>query len=69
MKQVKRKPTNLSFIEASSIPYVGLTGWSAIRVTGSYQNLNHKKFLVLGGSGGVGNFTIQYLRAHGAYVS
>jgi len=45
-----------------------LTSWSAIRVTGGFQNLQNKKFLVLGGSGGVGSFLIQYLKAHGSFV-
>jgi len=66
--QVRRKPKNLSFTEAASIPYVGLTAWAAIRVTGAFMNLAQKKFLILGGSGGVGTFSVQYLKSLGANV-
>ncbi|ODN02156.1 Reticulon-4-interacting protein 1, mitochondrial [Orchesella cincta] len=65
---IRRKPKNLGFVEAASIPYTGLTAWSAIRVTGSYCNVAQRKFLVLGGSGGVGTFAIQYLKSQGATV-
>ncbi|CAL8090621.1 unnamed protein product [Orchesella dallaii] len=65
---IRRKPKNLSFVEAASIPYVGLTSWSAIRVTGGYCNVAQKKFLVLGGSGGIGTFAIQYLKSQSASV-
>lgn len=61
----------MSFLEAASIPYVALTSWAAINVTGAYceRGLVGKKFLVLGGSGGVGTFCIQYLKAKGAHVT
>ena len=61
----------MTFVEAASIPYAGITAWSTIRVTGSYyfSDLNRKKFLVLGGSGGVGTLAVQYLKTYGAYVS
>jgi NADPH:quinone reductase-like Zn-dependent oxidoreductase len=65
---LRRKPKNLDFVEAAAIPYVGLTSWAAIRVTGAFSNLSGKRFLVLGGSGGVGTFTIQYLKSQGANV-
>lgn len=68
MIQVRKKPPAFNFIEAAALPYVALTTWSAIHITGNYCNLNGKKFLILGGSGGVGTFAIQYLRASGAYV-
>lgn len=58
----------MSFLEAAAIPYVGLTTWAAIRVTGAFSNLNGKRFLVLGGSGGVGTFAVQYLKSQGTHV-
>lgn len=48
---------------------MGLTAWSALRVTGSFCNLAQKRFLVLGGSGGIGTFVIQYLKSQGATVT
>jgi NADPH:quinone reductase-like Zn-dependent oxidoreductase len=67
---LRKKPRNLSFVEAASIPYAGLTAWAAIRITGSYyfSDLNRRRFLVLGGSGGVGTLAVQYLKSYGAYV-
>jgi NADPH:quinone reductase-like Zn-dependent oxidoreductase len=65
---VRKKPQNLTFAEAASIPYVALTCWSALKVSGNYFDFHNKRFLVLGGSGGVGTFAVQYLIANGAKV-
>ncbi|XP_046630199.1 reticulon-4-interacting protein 1, mitochondrial-like [Neodiprion virginianus] len=68
-KLVNPRPQNLSYTEASSILYAGLTAWSALWITGglsckvnipTYQN---KRILVLGASGGVGTLAIQLLKA------
>ena len=66
--QVLPKPSHLSFSEAASFPYAGLTCWSAFKIVGNYLDLENKRVLVLGGSGGVGTFAVQYLRAEGAEV-
>lgn len=68
---VAHKPKNLSNVEAASIPYVGLTAWSAISTFGelSATNSYNKRVLVLGGSGGVGAFAIQMLKYWGADVT
>jgi len=66
-----KKPKNLSFEEAASIPYVALTTWAAIVDRGG-QNPGEgagKKALVHAGSGGVGSFAIQLLKAWGWYVA
>ena len=66
--QLYQKPATLSHLEASSIPYVGLTTVSALS-----RHIKRPKeprnALVLGGSGGVGTFAIQYLQAHGFSVT
>nr|XP_002122943.1 reticulon-4-interacting protein 1 homolog, mitochondrial-like [Ciona intestinalis] len=64
---VVQKPATCSHIEAASIPYVGLTVLSAIKEIVVSQK-HPKRALVLGGSGGIGTFAIQYLRAHGYTV-
>lgn len=59
------KPSNLDFIESSSLPLVGLT---AIQ---SFDKANLKsgdKVLIHAGSGGIGTFAIQYAKSKGAYV-
>ena len=66
---MRPKPSHLSFAEAASFPYVALTCWAALRITGTYLDLQDKRVLVLGGSGGIGTFAVQYLRVEGAQVS
>ena len=65
------KPRNLSFVEAATLPYVALTTWSALvtRAKLGPRNSRGKKVLVHGGSGGIGSFAIQLLKAWGAEVA
>lgn len=62
---VSLKPSNLTFIEAASLPLVGLT------TIQSFNKVNLKanhKVLIHAGSGGIGSFAIQYAKSKGAYV-
>ncbi len=65
--QVALKPKNLSYLEAASIPLVGLTTLQALgeRV----QVKAGQKILIHAGSGGVGTFAIQYAKAVGLKVT
>jgi NADPH:quinone reductase-like Zn-dependent oxidoreductase len=45
---------NLSYIEAASIPYVGLTAWNALIDTAKIQK--GQNVLILGGAGGIGMY-------------
>ena len=67
---VSHKPRNLSYAEAASLPWVATTVWTAlVSCAGlNYCNTCNKKVLVHGGSGGVGSFAIQLLKAWGAEV-
>ncbi|KAA0711164.1 Reticulon-4-interacting protein 1 -like protein, mitochondrial [Triplophysa tibetana] len=69
--EVSHKPNSLSHAEASSVPYVACTAWSAIVNTGGLNKDNSakKRVLILGGSGGVGTFAIQMVKAWGAHVT
>ena len=71
MTQISLKPSNLSDIESASIPYAGLTAYSAISCFGGLNEGNafNKNVLVLGGSGGVGLLAIQILKSWGAFVT
>lgn len=60
-----QKPSNLSFIEAASIPLVGLTTLQSFQKA---QLKSGDKVFIHAGSGGVGSFAIQYAKAQGAYV-
>ena len=56
-KYVAKKPRNLSFEEAASIPLVGLTSWQSLVKFANVQKGN--KVLIHAGSGGIGTFAIQ----------
>jgi alcohol dehydrogenase len=60
------KPKNISFIEASSLPLVGITvvtGFdSVLQKLGGEGALQKSKILVQAGSGGVGSFAVQYAK-------
>lgn len=66
-KDVSHMPTNLSFIEAASIPLVGLTAWRSLVDHAKIKSGD--KVLILGGSGGVGSFAVQLAKNVGAYVA
>jgi NADPH:quinone reductase-like Zn-dependent oxidoreductase len=62
---VSKKPGNISFEEAASLPLAGLTALQSLEYAGIKEN---DKVLSHAGSGGVGSFAIQYAKAKGAYV-
>ena len=62
---VSKKPGNISFEEAASIPLAGLTALQSLEYAGLKEN---DRVLIHAGSGGVGSFAIQYAKAKGAYV-
>ena len=66
-QDVAPKPTNLTMVEAASIPLVGLTAWQALVERAGIRK--GKKVLIHAGSGGVGTFAIQLARHLGATVA
>ncbi|XP_059213011.1 reticulon-4-interacting protein 1 homolog, mitochondrial-like [Centropristis striata] len=69
--EVSHKPKLLSHTEAASIPYVANTALSALVNAGGLcrDSSSNKRVLITGGSGGVGTFSIQLLKAWGAHVT
>jgi NADPH:quinone reductase-like Zn-dependent oxidoreductase len=61
-----RKPANLDFIEAASIPMVGLTSWQALTQRADLKA--GQKVFIPAGSGGIGTFAIQLAKHLGASV-
>jgi len=60
------KPENLDFVQAASIPMVGLTSWQAFK-----ERVHLKpgqKVFIPAGSGGIGTFAIQLAKHLGAKV-
>ncbi|ESO92256.1 hypothetical protein LOTGIDRAFT_162911 [Lottia gigantea] len=69
--EVALKPKNLTHVEAASIPYVGLTNWAALYSVGELtpSNTRGQRILVIAGSGGIGTFAIQLIKAWGGDVT
>ena len=61
------KPTHLHFVQASSIPMVGLTAWQALKERANIKP-GHKVFIPAG-AGGIGTFAIQFAKYLGAKVA
>lgn len=60
------KPENLDFVEAASIPMVGLTSWQALKERARIKP--GQKVFIPAGSGGIGTFAIQLAKYLGAQV-
>ena len=60
------KPVNLDFVQAASIPMVGLTTWQALKERVELQA--GQKVFITAGSGGIGTFAIQLAKLMGAKV-
>ena len=59
-------PPNLNYLEAASLPLVGLTGWQALVDTAKLKP--RQRILIHAGSGGIGTFAIQLAKHIGAEV-
>lgn len=66
-KMVAKKPQNLSFEEAASIPLVGLTAWTALIDIADMKEGD--RVLIQAGAGGVGSFAIQLAKSMGCFVA
>jgi NADPH:quinone reductase-like Zn-dependent oxidoreductase len=60
------KPANLDFVQAASIPMVGLTSWQALKVRADIKP--DQRVFIPAGSGGIGTFAIQLAKVLGAKV-
>ena len=60
------KPSNLDFVQAASIPMVGLTSWQALKERAKLKP--GQKAFIPAGSGGIGTFAIQLAKHLGAKV-
>ena len=70
--EVSLKPRALQHTEAASLPYIACTSWAALVTRAGLdpeKMNNNKNVLVLGGSGGIGSFSIQLSKAFGNQVA
>src|SRR5580698_7642798 len=63
---ITRKPKTLSFIEAASVPVIGVTAWQML--FDHARIAPGQRILVLGASGNVGSMAVQLAHQHGAYT-
>jgi NADPH:quinone reductase-like Zn-dependent oxidoreductase len=61
------KPSNLSHVEAASVPIGALTAWQGLIDRANLQA--GERILVQGGAGAVGIFAVQLARSRGAHVT
>jgi NADPH:quinone reductase-like Zn-dependent oxidoreductase len=62
--QLIKSPTNLSAVEASTLPVAGLTACNAVQ----YASVKLGDIVLLHGTGGVSIFALQFAKALGAHV-
>ncbi|WP_042875696.1 NADP-dependent oxidoreductase [Cupriavidus necator] len=60
------KPAKLDFVQAASVPMVGLTSWQALKERANVRA--GQKVFIPAGSGGIGTFAIQLAKYFGAKV-
>jgi NADPH:quinone reductase-like Zn-dependent oxidoreductase len=65
--RIARKPANLGFEEAATVPTTGCTALQGIRDVGKVRS--GQGVLVIGAAGGVGSFAVQIAKAFGAHVT
>ena len=60
------KPANLDFVQAASVPMVGLTSWQAMKERAGVRA--GQKVFIPAGAGGIGSMAIQLAKHFGAQV-
>ncbi|KWU41785.1 NAD(P)-binding protein [Rhodotorula sp. JG-1b] len=63
-----KKPDNLSFQQAATLPLATFTALNSLVATGGLKHGANQRVLINGGSGGVGVYAVQIARAYGAHV-
>lgn len=66
LDKIVRKPKNLTFVEATSVPHVAETAWQAIFEHGQLRR--GQKVLIHGAAGAVGAYAVQFANKVGAQV-
>jgi NADPH:quinone reductase-like Zn-dependent oxidoreductase len=64
--ELAAKPDELSHVEAAAVPLAGLTAWQGLFDHGQLQQ--GQRVLILGASGGVGHFAVQFAKSRGCTV-
>ncbi|HAM26494.1 MAG TPA: NAD(P)-dependent alcohol dehydrogenase [Microbacteriaceae bacterium] len=65
--KIAKKPANLSFEQAASVPTSGITALKGLREAGKMKP--GQRVLIIGAAGGVGSFAVQLAKAFGGHVT
>jgi NADPH:quinone reductase-like Zn-dependent oxidoreductase len=65
-RQLARRPTSISHVEAAALPLAGLTAWQALTEASTVRSGD--RVLIHAAGGGVGHFAVQIAKHLGAYV-
>jgi len=70
-KEISLKPKSISHAEAAALPFVAATTFSSLVMLGGLTEkiTRKKRILIFAGSGGIGCFAIQLMKAWGAEVT
>jgi len=70
-KEISMKPKSISHVEAAALPFVAATTFASLVSLGglSEKIARKKRILIYAGSGGIGSFAIQLMKAWGAEVT
>ena len=67
IENIALKPKSLDYIEAATLPLVGVSAWQAL--VENMRLSNGQKILIHGGAGGIGSISIPLAKNLGAYVT
>ena len=59
---IAKKPRGMSHSAAASLPYIACTAWQVLKLVENLPAFSTKRVLLIGASGGVGSFSLQYLK-------
>jgi len=70
-KEIALKPKSASHVESAALPFVAATTFSSLVMLGGLteKSARKKRILIFAGSGGIGSFAIQLMKAWGAEVT
>jgi NADPH:quinone reductase-like Zn-dependent oxidoreductase len=64
--QLRRRPDDLSVVEAAALPLAGMTAWQSLVEVGALRD--GQRVLIHAAAGGVGHLAVQIAKARGAHV-
>lgn len=67
--RVSRAPSRIPLVHAAAVPLAGLTALQGLRRGAALHTRTRARVLVVGASGGIGSFAVQFAKLYGAHVT